>query len=1023
MNASNSNQSCNTCSFLSGVASAYLSRYEEMTDVCFVFPNKRSRSFFLKSLAENLGEKVMIAPEVMDISEFMGKISGLEAAPRIDTLFRLYNVYCGLIGRSDSLMSEDDLLDFDRFASWGEVVINDFSEVEQFCADAEKLFNNVRDYRNISSNFLTEKQLDVIERYFGYRPIVEDAENFWKSVYNKDELSKLKEKFVELWKLMPELFEGLIENLKSDGLGLEGTIFRVASDVVETKGREALPWSHVVVVGFNMLSTAEMRLFENLRDMVDEDGEPYCDFYWDATGPVLDGESAIKNAAATDLRRYKREFPMPQWAESYMQCTRRTSMPESITISAAPSNVAQTKIAARVVEKWKKDLKENEFGNAKVAIVVPDENLLLPLLHSLPPDIEKINLTMGYPMRFTAIASFIYYLKRLQTRRRKIGEDTGYFHEDLKLFMSHPLVHLITGSKTANKIISEISRTHIRVVTTAWIAEYSKVLANIIRPIAKDSTVDQTVEYLENVLMILDKALLIDSNRLPTFNSKLERSQTATYLKSIITLLNSVKRNGISMSYTSVFHLIERLVSGEKVNFEGKPLEGLQIMGLLETRAIDFDYVIIMSMNDKIMPRRARKRTFIPDSLRHSYGLPTSSKSEELYSYYFYRLLSRASHVGLIYDARAGEGMRSGGKSRYLMQLELLYARDMVRKENFTFMLDAFTPKPEGVEKTQEVMDQLALYLKEEDGKNLSASALMNYCTCQVKFYYKNVVGISDDIPSPGYIDAITQGLIVHRALLELYFPKGKRKKYLKSDKRIILTSNDLNSMLQNRDLLWTAVTRAVNREHYKILNDKDLDRPLEGSVKMVAERLLTMVEDVISHDAEIAPLELVGGEIPGNVRWKAGNSPEVNIKYSFDRVDRVNGKLRIIDYKTGKSEIKAKGIDEVFEGSSDSKYIIQLLLYSRLLEDRVKEEDNQDSGDIDMIIYDVNNIVAKGEIRPQIGKEIIKSHRHKSAKDEFINRMEQTIKDIFDRSKPFKVTDDEKNCKYCNLKALCGRQ
>lgn len=1001
-------------SFLGAVARAYISRYDRLSDICFVFPNKRSRSFFLKNLTENIGDKVMLAPVVLDISEFMDSISGLEEASRIDLLFRLYNVYCNLSGLSDNLETEKELLNFDRFSSWGEVILGDLDEVEQYCVDAGKLFTNVRDYRNIASNFLNEDQIEIIERYFGYRPLVENAEGFWKSVYDVGELSKLKEKFIELWRLLPELYEGLIENLKKDGLAMPGTSYREAAAKIMAHGRDILPWKKVVMVGFNMLSTSETQVFEALRDMKTPDGEPYAEFFWDATGPVLGPDSKSGNRAAAAMRRYRESFPMPEWARDFIRLSNVDSMPD-ITISAAPSNVAQTKIASLIVDGWVSGEDPKSFRDADAAIVVPDENLLLPLLHSLPERLDNVNLTMGYSMRFTAVASFMYHLKRLQIRRRKTGGEIGYYHEDLRMFLAHPLVHAMIGSETANDINTEMNAKHLRVVTPAMLGKFSTELESVLQPVPSDFTAVQTIGYLDDVLASLDRALR-RGNEGNTLNSKMELTQVATYRGALVTLLNSVVRHGISMGYMNVFHLVDRLVAGEKVNFEGKPLVGLQVMGLLETRAIDFDHVIVLSMNDKIMPRSSRRRTFIPDALRRAYGLPTSSKSEELYSYYFYRLLSRARDVSLIYDARAGEGMRSGGKSRFLMQLEMLYARGRVKKENFTFSLGTSDPSPEGVEKTPEVKERLSLYFK-ENGKKLSASALMDYGTCQVKFYYKNVVGIKDDYPVADYIDPIALGDIVHDAMLELYFPEGKRNIYLEGGERITLTPEYLRMMLDDPDMIASAVRHSVNRKHFGA-EGPGLEKPLTGTVAMVAERIENLVRSAVEHDMGLAPFELVGGEVKGRQKWKIGNAPEVTFSYAFDRVDRVDGKLRIVDYKTGASGLDAgNDFENIFNGSKEAKYALQMLLYSHLLDLHYKGT----AGDVEMHIYDLNTLGAEGSKVPRLEKKEILSQKDISTR--FVERLEKMISEIFDDTTPFVPAEDTDKCKYCAYQALCGRK
>lgn len=1012
-------------SFLGAVARAYVARYEEMSDFCFVFPNKRSGSFFLKNLSESLGKRSMLAPEVLDIGSFMGKVSGLETASRIDLLFRLYRVYSSLVGKVSFLKTEEDLLDFDRFAPWGEVIAGDFSEVEQYCVDAAALFANVRDYRSIAANFLSEEQCDIIERYFGYRPSADNVERFWKSVGYEEDLSVVKAKFVELWKLLPQLFEGLLSNLEHDGLALQGTTFKRAMERVENCGREALPWKHVVIVGFNMLSTSEARMFAAMRDMTDEDGEPYADFFWDAVGPVLGENSESKGAATGAMRRNIRNFPMPVWSAQFMaMCDPGMLMP-SIAIDAAPSNVAQVKIAGMTVAGWIEKAGAEKIKDARAAIVVPDENLLLPLLHSLPENLDAVNLTMGYSLRYTSVASFVYYLRRLHTRQRKYQGQIGYFYEDVRSFLSHPLVQLLVGTSEANNINGEIARRHLRVVTPEWLGQFSQVLETVLKPISPSETAENTISYLDGVLDEVDKALSRpaedDSRRLRTFNSKIERSQIAVYRLALNRLLNSMNSHGISMRFLSVFRLIDRLLAAEKITFEGEPLEGLQVMGLLETRALDFDHLIILSMNDKVMPRRSRKRTFIPDSLRRGYGMPSPSQSEELYSYYFYRLLSRASDVTLIYDARAGEGMRSGGKSRYLMQLEMLYAPGKVTKENFTFMLDSTQVSAQSVKKTPQVMEKLKEFTMKKGGRNLSASALMNYCSCQLKFYYKNVVGISDDIEAAEYIDPITQGQIVHRAMLMLYFPEGMRERYLGKDDRIEFGRAELEAIANDTQRIEAAVRQAVNIEHFR-LKKEDSDRALSGAVALIAARLARQVRDVVLHDASIAPLQLLGGEVKGTGRFKAGSAPEVNIRYALDRVDIAGGCLRVVDYKTGSSHVNAADFDSIFSGDYKAKYMIQLLLYSHLLGERVKnEEQGRTAPDISAFIYDVNTILEEGEVCPEVGNVRIESYSQ--VRGQFMEGMEKMIGDIFNPSVDFEPAADPSSCRYCGLRALCGKE
>lgn len=1013
------------CSFLEGVARAYLSRYDDLSEFCFVFPNKRSGTFFIKALTENLDGHVMIAPEVLSVDDFMGRVSGLEIGSRIDLLFRLYNVYRALTGKGKLLKGNRDLLDFDRFGPWGETVLSDFSEIDKYDADASALLRNVRDLRDIEANFLTPEQCDALERLLGRRPAMSDVEGFWKTVlpregHENEDPTRLKERFVELWTLLPELYEGLHADLVAASLATPGGAYRSAMHRVLRSGAEAVPWRKVVVVGFNLLSTSEFRMFGEMRDILCGDSEPLADFLWDATGPVLAGEGAV-NVAAAQMRRYMRLFPMPEWATPYIDMARKDTLPESLTVAAAPSNAAQVKIAAMRVGDWLEQIGPDKIADARAAVVIPDENLLLPLVHSLPDELESINLTMGYSMRFTSVASFMFHLRRLHARIRKADGEPAFYHEDLKLFLSHPLVQVVAGTGVANKIRAEIVGAHMLVIPLSWIARQSQSLAALVTPLPASTPVADTIMHIGGVLDIVDKALAreeMSDSRPQVVNSKIERMLVTHYRQALARLLGSVEEHGIEMRPASVFHLVERLLAGETVTFEGEPLHGLQVMGLLETRALDFEHIVVLSMNDRIMPRKSGGRTFLPAALRSGYGLPGPNRAEELYAYYFYRMISRADDVTLVYDARAGEGMRSGGKSRFLMQLELLHARGSIKEKVYSFALGNRQPVATDIAKKGHVLERLGEFMRREGGLNLSASALMNYCRCQVLFYYKNVVGIKDETEASDHLDPITQGNIVHDVLLRLYVPhKEMRGKYL--DKRISIGREYLQSLLDDGARVADEVRRAANRLHYHLPEDDE--RPLCGSVAMTAPYLEEMVRNVIRRDLELAPFQIVGCEITGCTRMKMGEAPEVNMRFAFDRVDIVNGRMRIVDYKTGSSHLEARDMDDVFAGGQKGKYILQLLIYARLLEQVAPPSDKKAASEAAVMVYDVNGRDETLEVRPRIGGCEVCSHAEVG--EAFAGGLERLVSEIFDPSVPFRPAADESSCAFCTLKYLCGKE
>lgn len=1017
--------------FLESVARAYASLPDDLSRYCFVFPNKRAGTFFLKYLADAVGNRTVLAPEVMSSADFAERLSGRIVDSRIDLIFRLYRCYLEINGRHPDLVSEKGTLDFDRFIPWAEVVLGDFSEVDRYEVDADKLFVNVRNYREIESNFLSPEQEEVIERYFDYVPSYSgDVESFWKTACYDEEKAlreesesgrkNIRKKFDELWRVLPELYHRISENLERDGMCMPGSAWRIALENIRENGGEALPWTRVVAVGFNALARAEGEIFHEIASLKDETGRPRCEYFWDATGPVL---SSGETGPGKDMKRNMSHFPPPEWAEPFLEESLTDRMTPSIDIYAAPSNVAQVKLAGRRIGELAAKNNGKDITEARTAVVLPEENMLLPLLYSLPENVKHVNLTMGYSMRHTSVASFMHHLRRLLQRAVKKEGNTSFLRDDLKTFIAHPLVQALAGSDKMNALNGAIDSSHRILIAGDVISTHSPELAALLDLPDGDGPLAIT-DYLDNVLLELDTAIqgtVADGEE--NFKSVIERTQIKHQRNALSRLRDVISGYGYRMAPASVFRLADRLLAGEKVTFEGEPLKGLQIMGMLETRALDFDHLVILSLNDSVLPRRSRKRTFIPDSLRHGFMLPLSSESENLYAYYFYRLLSRVRDVTLIYDARAGEGMRSGGKSRFLMQLELLHARGHVNTRTFRFDIASPVPKAESVKKTPEVMKLLSAFTlapDREGSRNLSASALQRYFKCQVQFYYHVVRNINDDPEPSRFIDAITQGNILHEAMLDLYCDTDRQNAYLKPQP--VRDERFFRQLLDDPQRISTAVRHAVNKAHFNAAKDdaRALDRKLTGSARMVAERLKKQVRAILQYDAEHSPFRLVGCEIKGGMRYPFGEKgEEVNMAYAFDRVDRVDDDFRIVDYKTGSVGLKAKEMEDIFSGRFEAKNIFQLMLYSELLRARIdKEEPGRNVSGVRLSIYNSNDI-EKGdpETLPQLDESILRPV------EEFRERLDAALCEIYNPEKDFVPTDDPEHCRYCRLAALCGRE
>ncbi len=1010
--------------FLKSIAKAYATRYTDLSEMCFLFPNKRSGTFFQKYLKEEFSGHAVLSPEIKTITDFVTDLSEKVVASRLDMLFILYECYCSLMGIKVEDEENEGAINFDSFIGWGETVLSDFNETDLYMVNPEEIFKNVKDYREISSTFLTAEQRRVMEEYFGHTDMG-DPGRFWKN-FDKDEneLSEVKQKFIHLWRVMYPLYEKFNERMDEESLATTGGMYRQAALRLEENGRELLPYKKVVAVGFNALSTSEQTIFSHLKSFDGYEGfDAFADFFWDATGPVLNGAD---NSASKFVKSNIEAFPYPEWARKFLKLSDTDSLPENLRVASSPSNAAQTKIAGKMLSELRGRLSGEAFTNAKVAVVLPDENLLLPMLYSLPDGMGDVNLTMGYSFRLTSVVPYVTLLRRLQYNTRLAAGEIHFLARDLKLFLSHPFSQSLFGSAKTSEMLKYLRDHHKITVSVDELQEIAGEEAQLLHGPDKNATPDDAVDYL--TMLLTKVAERLPSSKDLIVKTRLETSHIRVYIDYLKRLKDILKVYGEKMKPATVYRLADRLLAGEKVGFEGEPLTGLQVMGTLETRSIDFEYIFILSANERILPMRARKRSFIPDSLRHAYGMPPSNYAEGIFAYYFYRMISRAKEVTLVYDARTGGGVRSGDVSRYVQQLRYLFAKDKLKEEDWKFLLAGKSPTDPTVEKTPEIRERLEEFLR-QGGKNLSASALQAYRECQVRFFYRTVLGINDDPEPSEFIDAITAGNILHEVMEKIYLPDGNDKKIL--DPPVEITAERIDELLSDKEGIERLVRRSINRQHFRFRDEDKLDTPLRGSAEMVGERISQQVERVLRHDRELAPFTIHGLELADNLHVELDNGLKVNFRFAIDRLDRIktpNGdQLRIVDYKTGSIKLTAETFDELFNGDYRSEQVFQLFIYAWLLGQLPNLPFPTD--DVRMEIYDVPGI-AKGEVNlPMIGRsdedgnitgkpEKVVSYSEYA--DVFDEGMRKMLKEIFS-DEPFKACSEER-CGLCSFRALCRR-
>ncbi|MDE6299172.1 MAG: hypothetical protein K2M10_05965, partial [Muribaculaceae bacterium] len=378
----------------------------------------------------------------------------------------------------------------------------------------------------------------------------------------------------------------------------------------------------------------------------------------------------------------------PSWALPSLGESEATKLPH-IKVVASPSNAAQVKIAGNLLSELRGRITAGEINGAKVAVILPDENLLLPMLYSLPAGMGEVNLTMGYPLRLTSVVPFVTLLRRLHFNVRIEKGDYCIYHRDLRQLFAHPFSHLLFGSIKIQSILDILNNQHRSTISVAELRGISQEMGDVLDPTRLGEKPQEVVEYIRYVLNKIKEKLPQEES--VGIKSRLDEDHIEIYLRALQRLSDLLDEYAINMRQATVFRLVDRILAGETVGFKGEPLTGLQVMGSLETRSIDFEHLFVLSMNEKIMPMRARRRTFIPDSLRHAYGMPPSNYAESIFAYYFYRMISRAKEVTLLYDARNSGGISSGDVSRYIVQLRELFAKGEIEEEEWNFKLTGKT--------------------------------------------------------------------------------------------------------------------------------------------------------------------------------------------------------------------------------------------------------------------------------------------------------------------------------------------
>lgn len=976
--------------FLQYVAKDIIAKHggENLADIAVVFPNKRAALFLNPALFEEAGHAVW-SPSYITISDLFRRHSDLKVPDQIELIFRLYREYVKLTGSDEPL---------DHFFSWGQLMLADFDDLDKNLVEADKLFINLEAWQEMRDfSFLSDQQRKSLETFFG----------------KVETDTVLQKKFNDIWKKLGPLYHAFRDSLRKDGLAYEGMLYR---DVVEHKVSD-FHYKHYIFVGFNLLQKVEQRFFRQMREA------GIAEFYWDYDTYFLTGQ----HEAGRYIRRYLDKLPNelgPGRASAGIDTDAvysNLTKPKDITYISAPTEDIQ----ARYVTTWLRGLGDVVRTNPRsVAIVLCDESLLQNVVHCLPETVRDVNITTGYPLAATSAATLVGVLLALRLQglnkdgktyrlsfvnqvlrhpyAKYISEEVPELYEQLNAHKTFfPTVRRLTEDQPTELVrlfdtqdLKEAGSKELNVTLLQWVADILQSVGIGSRDV-EDPLMHESVFRMFTVI-----------NRLKELFAQMDVETTPVLLQ----------------------RLLSQLINATSVPFHGEPAVGIQIMGVLETRNLDFEHVLLLSCNEGNIPKGINDASFIPHSLRKGYEMTTVENKVAIYSYYFHSLLQRAADATLTFNNATDDG-RQGEMSRFMLQY-LVESGQTIKRLTMQAGQSVSTVSRVPIEKDEAVQKKLA------DIESLSPSAINRYLRCQLMFYYNTVCGLSDNYDDADQeIDNIIFGDIFHRTAQLIY--------------------EDLSGQNHRRLITADDIERLVNKEKYKI--DAYLDQafreilfkverpdfhPRYNGLQLLNRNVLRLyILRLLRLDKANTPFSIVALEQSffDNVSFDVKDVERtLSIGGQVDRLDKTGEQLRVIDYKTGKPLTStAPTLDEIFDtayvDTKHTSYYLQTFLYASVIRKNKKaiaavnpgnrpvapalvfiREAGKDGYDPVLKMKDANQ---EGKRKATYSKvdDIDKIY------PDFIGHLKNLLSEIFDPAKPFTPTEYKDRCTNCPYKNICG--
>lgn len=900
---------------------------KEISNINIIFPSRRGKMFFNMALANIIEDTPIWQPHFLTMDDLIKERTGVEVADNTRLLIELYKVF--------SLFHTES---FDKFYFWGEVLLSDFDTIDNYLIDAKLLYSNIKDIKDIEQLFGegAEEQIELIT-------------NFWGNI-NNTIASNEKNRFLNIWNTLFDIYTIFRTRLTELGIGYKGMISRIAAESSTITERK-----NYAIIGFNALSNSEKEIFKSLKE------NHNCDFLWD-----YDNYYYIQSQSEAGL--FIRNN-ITLFGESNLSINRDNfSSKKDIRIIASPTDSLSAKYTWTFLNECS-DNGEKPLAQ-ETAIVMTDESLLLPIMYSIPPSIEAFNVTSGYEIRTTQPYALVEALISLQTS----AIEDKFYHKDIHNILTNGDIKRLLSKEEQEQITIYLSgvMTENRVFDNCVAILEINLLKDIFK-IQREST--SLSQWLINIIKSVISSFNEDEDAL--------KSQFYfTIYNTIIKTQSLFEQCEIDISNKVYIAALRKQLQGTRISFDGEPLIGVQVMGILETRNIDFKNVLLLSVGEDTFPSNGANKSFIPPNLRLGYGLPTISHHEAMYSYYFYRLLQRAERVDIVYCSGSG-GLRSGEPSRYIHQLR--YESSHKIKEAAINVNVTIKDKSEAIYKKDSRIER---YWNEKSQSYLSPTAIVNFLECPVRFYYKYIEGIStEEKEVQELLDDRIVGNIIHKILQDIYKPL------------IMVSHNDLIARLKTYD-----------KKRISLLTKDAIKEALQGAYKedsgeiAIKLRIIeSYIHNAITFDISRTDEFMIRGVEEEFRHHITIGDKKVKVGGTIDRIDTLpNGNSIVIDYKSG-ARPKILDLEKIFnpEDKCRNKDLVQTLLYSMLWSDKYHHDTTASIYYLRELKEGYNTIITEGE-------------------SSFKDKITELLSDLTNKETPFTHTQIKENCINCPFTTLC---